>query len=88
MTTSHRFLESLGRRVIARLAVLVLALEFSAQAAEVANPSPYATWEHGPSCDAGFFPIGVWLQNPQKAQRYSDAGFNLYVGLWRGPTEE
>jgi len=35
-----------------------------------------------------FFPIAVWLQNPAKAERYRDAGFNLYIGLWKGPTEE
>ncbi|MHC4509345.1 MAG: hypothetical protein ACYTAO_10380, partial [Planctomycetota bacterium] len=38
--------------------------------------------------DADFFPIAVWLQNPGKAQRYKQAGFNTYVGLWRGPTEQ
>jgi hypothetical protein len=38
--------------------------------------------------DGTFFPIGVWLQNPKNATRYRAAGFNLYVGLWRGPTEE
>lgn len=48
---------------------------------------PYAQWTHGPSDDEHFFPIAVWLQNPRNAKRYRDAGFNLYVGLWRGPTE-
>ena len=38
--------------------------------------------------DRTFFPIGVWLQNPRNAARYRAAGFNLYVGLWKGPTEE
>ena len=32
------------------------------------------------------FPIGVWLQQPDHAQRYKDLGINLYVGLWKGPT--
>jgi len=41
-----------------------------------------------PPSRADFFPIAVWLQNPAKAERYRAAGFNLYVGLWRGPTEE
>jgi hypothetical protein len=41
-----------------------------------------------PAADPGFFPIAVWLQNPSNAPRYRDAGINLYVGLWRGPTEE
>ncbi len=38
--------------------------------------------------DPNVFPIGVWLQNPRHAQRYRAAGFNLYVGLWNGPTDE
>src|SRR4051794_24778408 len=36
----------------------------------------------------GTFPIAVWLQSPSQAERYKAAGFNLYVGLWQGPTEE
>lgn len=38
--------------------------------------------------DPGFFPIAVWLQDPRQAGRYKEAGINLYVGLWRGPTED
>ena len=34
------------------------------------------------------FPIGVWLQHPKHAGAYRRAGFNLYVGLWKGPTDE
>ena len=33
------------------------------------------------------FPIAVWLQDPKNASRYQNAGINLYVGLWQGPTE-
>lgn len=33
------------------------------------------------------FPIAVWLQSTDNAARYRDVGINLYVGLWRGPTE-
>jgi len=32
-------------------------------------------------------PIAVWLQDPNQAGRYKEAGFNLYVALWNGPTE-
>jgi len=39
-----------------------------------------------PLKDPAFFPIGVWLQNPRNAPAYKKAGFNLYVGLWKGPT--
>jgi hypothetical protein len=48
----------------------------------------YAKWENGPPSDPGYFPIAVWLQDPKNAGRYKAAGVNLYVGLWRGPTEE
>jgi hypothetical protein len=34
------------------------------------------------------FPVAVWLQEPSLASRYKAAGFNLFVGLWQGPTEE
>ena len=33
------------------------------------------------------FPIAVWLQEPSNAAKYKAAGFNLYIGLWQGPTE-
>jgi hypothetical protein len=55
--------------------------------AEVSSEHPYRRWQNGPPHDASFFPVGVWLQNPAKAQRYREAGFNLYIGLWKGPTE-
>lgn len=51
-------------------------------------PSPYAKWSNGPSADPGYFPIGVWLQDPKYAARYKAAGINVYVGLWKGPTEQ
>jgi hypothetical protein len=50
--------------------------------------SPYSAWERGPSPRPDYFPIAVWLQSPRMAPRYRDAGINLYVGLWKGPTEE
>ena len=34
-----------------------------------------------------FFPLAVWLQAPANAARYRAIGINIYVGLWRGPTE-
>jgi hypothetical protein len=42
----------------------------------------------GMLADPNVFPIAVWLQDPRQASRYKDAGINLYVGLWRGPTED
>ena len=50
--------------------------------------SPYVYWKNGPSQRRDFFPISVWLQDPRKAAQYKAAGFNTYVGLWKGPTEE
>jgi len=47
----------------------------------------YKRWQFGPPADPGFFPIAVWLQDPRNAARYKQAGFNLYVGLWNGPTD-
>jgi hypothetical protein len=48
----------------------------------------YADWDRGPAYAPDAFPIAVWLQNPSRAEQYREAGFNTYVGLWRGPTEE
>ncbi|MGC8644318.1 MAG: hypothetical protein ACP5XB_31030 [Isosphaeraceae bacterium] len=42
----------------------------------------------GPLADPNFFPIAVWLQDPSNASRYKEAGINLYVALWRGPTDK
>ena len=72
------------------LPLLVLGLCLNtAVGAEVGSAgSPYGNWTNGPSHDPGFFPVAVWLQSPANAQRYKNAGFNTYVGLWRGPTDE
>ncbi|MCI0459363.1 MAG: hypothetical protein L0Z62_20630 [Gemmataceae bacterium] len=48
---------------------------------------PYAAWTNGLPAEADYFPLAVWLQNPANAAKYKAAGINLYVGLWRGPTE-
>jgi hypothetical protein len=52
------------------------------------NSTPYAQWKNGPGKSDDFFPIAVWLQDPKMAPRYKAAGINLYLGLWKGPTEE
>ncbi len=52
------------------------------------SPTPFERWTNGPPARPDFFPIAVWLQDPRNAPRYKEAGFNLYVGLWKGPTEE
>lgn len=48
---------------------------------------PEQKWGRGPPADPAFFPLAVWLQAPENAERFRKAGFNLYVGLWQGPTE-
>jgi hypothetical protein len=67
------------------LPVLVIVVTM---AAVVGANEYYAKWAHGPSAEKSFFPIAVWLQSPAKAAQYREAGINVYVGLWRGPTEE
>src|SRR6516164_7133505 len=73
-----------------RVLCLILLIQVGSlpASAELINVSPYAQWKRGPSTDPGFFPLAVWLQSPANAERYRAAGFNTYVGLWRGPTEE
>jgi hypothetical protein len=68
--------------------LIVLVCAFGSVYGENVVTSPYVKWENGPLHSADFFPIAVWLQNPVKASRYRRAGFNTYVGLWRGPTEK
>lgn len=48
----------------------------------------YAAWTNGPPSDPSFFPLAVWLQNPSRADDYAAIGINLYIGLWKGPTED
>jgi len=48
----------------------------------------YSRWPNGLPDDSTYFPIAVWLQEPSNAGEYLETGVNLYVGLWKGPTEE
>ncbi|MBP7949775.1 MAG: hypothetical protein KA004_08980 [Verrucomicrobiales bacterium] len=41
----------------------------------------------GRPVDDSFFPVAVWLQQPRNAAKFKEAGINLYVGLWQGPTD-
>jgi hypothetical protein len=74
--------------VMPALSAAILGTEAGKEPASARIVSPYGQWAHGPSPDAKFFPIAVWLQSPSHAEQYRRAGFNLYVGLWKGPTEE
>ncbi|MFP4192187.1 MAG: beta-galactosidase [Candidatus Hydrogenedentota bacterium] len=73
------------RTVIWRAGLVTAALMMGMAAQ---GESPYAAWENGPPTDPDFFPIGVWLQDPELAPQYQEAGMNMYVGLWQGPTAE
>jgi len=68
-------------RALVAFVVIVLLLPLPAVA-----DSPYAPWPAGPPTDPNWFPIGVWLQQPQYAPSYAAAGINQYIGLWQGPT--
>ena len=63
-------------------------LSSAAQLRQTNAASVYAAWSNGPPAVETFFPIAVWLQKPENAERYKRAGINVYVGLWRGPTSE
>ncbi len=69
------------------IGLLILLIVGFCPAANEPFVSAYQSWTNGPSKDPGFFPIAVWLQSPQNAIRYKQAGINTYVGLWKGPTE-
>lgn len=34
--------------------------------------------------DPNFFPIAVWVQNPENAAAYKSNGINMFVGIWGG----
>ena len=50
----------------------------------------YKQWPNGPSPngDPGYFPLGVWAQDPSNAEAYKALGINLYVAGSRRATEE
>jgi hypothetical protein len=52
------------------------------------GPDYYGSWPRGFPTDPSYFPIGVWMQNPENAERFKAVGVNHYVGLWEGPTDE
>jgi hypothetical protein len=77
-------------RILALTAAILAAAAVEAHGAAppTTAPSPYAAWKNGPPTDPSYFPIGVWVQNTRNAKRYKEAGVNLYVALYRGPTED
>jgi hypothetical protein len=45
-------------------------------------------WPNGFPNRPDFFPLCVWVQNPDNADRYKALGINTYVALYRGPTDQ
>lgn len=76
------------RIAIYSLVWLIWASPVFVKGQETISATDYRRWEKGVSKDPNYFPIGVWLQAPRNAEKYRNAGINLYVGLWKGPTEE
>ena len=54
----------------------------------IATAGDGGSQKSGVFVDPNFFPIAVWLQSPDQAPKYKAIGINLYVGLWKGPTEK
>lgn len=52
------------------------------------GPAYHARWPNGLPASVSYVPIGVWMQNPDNAERYRAVGINLFVGLWEGPTAQ
>jgi hypothetical protein len=63
-------------RLLCAVAILQIAI--------TANASPPANILQSTNS----IPIAVWLQDPHNAERFKAAGINLYVGLWKGPSDE
>jgi hypothetical protein len=75
------------RRCMLVLGLAIAALATASGQEPVKEATSSAAWRVGRFSEKGFFPIAVWLQDPANAARYQAAGINLYVGLWKGPTE-
>jgi hypothetical protein len=68
---------------VCRFALLVLGLAVGNSTLAAEGPFP-----RGIPQRPDFFPLAVWLQAPSNALRYRAIGINIYVGLYRGPTED
>ena len=67
---------------VTALALAALTVITVAARGEAAGPPGFSVRKR-----LGSFPIAVWLQDPRNAGRSKAAGINVYVGLWKGPTE-
>jgi hypothetical protein len=71
----------------AALALAFLAAGLPCARSDDVAPAGSAAAKNSPLADPNFFPVAVWLQRPANAVRYREAGINVYVALWEGPTE-
>jgi alkylhydroperoxidase family enzyme len=76
-----------GLRPVAALLVCAGIVTGVVTAASAVVQPPAAADAQAVLSDPQFFPIAVWLQNPTRAPQYRALGINVYVGLWKGPTE-
>ena len=88
LTAKTRRHEKINKKWTLRFILFVLFFNLSTLIQAKDGHSPYAAWKHGPPAGVDYFPIAVWLQDPRNAAKYKEAGFNLYIGLWKGPSEE
>jgi hypothetical protein len=76
-------------RYLAAISALLLGLMAPcARAADTPAHYPKLDFRNGAWADPAFFPLSVWMQEPKNAQKYKDAGVNIYMNLWQGPTEK
>jgi len=75
------------RHIPGGLAILLALVVGVVSAADPPKPAGPATSAKGFLTDPSVFPTAVWLQSPARAADYKAIGINLYVGLWKGPTE-
>jgi hypothetical protein len=75
-------------RGLGKLLVLVGLVGVAAAADDPPRPVAPAPRVTGFLTDPAVFPIAVWLQSPARAADYQAIGINLYVGLWKRPTDD
>ena len=75
-------------RIPSPVILVAITIATSSMVGDCQAESPSSTKKTGFLDDPANFPIAVWLQDPARAPKYQDLGINLYVGLWKGPTEE
>lgn len=77
------------KHLLAALAALSCSTALVCAQAPKSNPARLPAPAELTQRDASsnYFPIAVWLQDPKNAPKYKELGINLYVALWKGPTE-